>query len=49
MNTGGYMNNTEVAMTAIVNQLPDLDPVELQMVADYIKGLKAARIFLSRA
>lgn len=40
--------NREVSMTTIVNQLPDLSDQQLSMVADYIWGLKAADIFLSR-
>lgn len=38
----------EILLTTIINQLPDMDGRELSMVADYIKGLKAARNFLSR-
>lgn len=30
-------------MTTIFNQIPDLDPAELVMLADYIRGLKLAR------
>ena len=35
----------EVLVATIVNQVPDLDPAELVMVADYIRGLKLARKF----
>lgn len=40
--------NREISMTTIFNQLPDLTDQQLAMVADYIRGLKAADIFLSR-
>lgn len=40
--------NREISMSTIINQLPDLDDRQLSMVADYIRGLKAADIFLNR-
>lgn len=40
--------NREISMTTILNQLPDLNEQQLTMVADYIRGLKAADIFLNR-
>lgn len=40
-----YSGKYEVIMASIFNQLPDLDPAELVMVADYIRGLKLARNF----
>lgn len=40
--------NREISMTTILNQLPDLDDKQLGMVADYIRGLKAADNFLNR-
>lgn len=40
--------NREVALTTIIHQLSDLDNRQLAMVADYIRGLQAADIFLSR-
>lgn len=38
-----YSGKQEVLMTTIFNQIPDLDPAELVMLADYIRGLKLAR------
>lgn len=40
--------NREISMSAILNQLPELSDWQLNMVDDYIRGLKAADIFLSR-
>lgn len=40
--------NREITMTTIINQLPDLDDRQLDMVSDYIRGLKAARNYLDR-
>ena len=40
--------NREISMATIINQLPDLSDEQLKMTADYIWGLKAADIFLSR-
>lgn len=40
--------NREISMSTILNQLPDLTDQQLVMVADYIRGLKAAGIFLAR-
>lgn len=40
--------NREISMTTIINQLPDLDDIQLEMTADYIRGLKAAEHFLNR-
>ena len=39
----GYSGKYEVLITTIVNQVADLDPAELVMLADYIRGLKLAR------
>ena len=41
----GYSGKHEILTTTIVNQVADLDPAELVMVADYIRGLKLARNF----
>lgn len=38
-----YSAKHEVLLTTVVNQVADLDPGELHMVADYIRGLKLAR------
>lgn len=40
--------NREISISTILNQLPDLSDQQLGMVADYIRGLKAADIFLNR-
>lgn len=40
--------NREISMVTILNQLPDLDDQQLEMTADYIRGLKTAEIFRSR-
>lgn len=40
--------NREISMSTILNQLPDLEDHQLTMVADYIRGLKAADMFLKR-
>lgn len=40
--------DNEIIMATIINQLPDLTGQQLGMVADYIRGLKAADIFLNR-
>lgn len=40
-----YSGKYEVLITTVVNQVADLDPAELYMVADYIRGLKLARNF----
>lgn len=37
--------NREITMSTILNQLPDLEDKELEMTADFIKGLKLARNF----
>lgn len=44
----GIAVNREVSMTTILSQLPDLDDRQLEMTADYIRGLKAAEAFLSK-
>lgn len=41
--SGRYSGKHDILMTTIVNQISDLDPAELVMVADYIRGLKLAR------
>ena len=45
----GYMVNERKEMLAceIINQVPDLYLAELLQVADFIRGLKAAREFLT--
>ena len=40
--------NRESSMDAIVCQLSELSDYQLQMVSDYIRGLKAAQIFLNK-
>lgn len=40
-----YSGKHEAILTTVLNQIPDLDPAELLMVADYIRGLKLARNF----
>ena len=40
--------NREVALEGLISQLMELDNQQLSMVSDYIWGLKAADIFLSR-
>ena len=40
--------NREASVQAITNQLADLSDRQLDMVADYIRGLKAANKFLNR-
>lgn len=37
--------NREISMSTIINQLPDLDDKELEMTADFVRGLKLARKF----
>lgn len=44
----GIAVNREISMTTVLNQLPDLDDRQVEMVADYIWGLKAADVFLNR-
>lgn len=39
----GYSGKHEILMTTVINQVSDLDPAELLMVADYIRGLKLSR------
>ena len=39
---------SEMLICEIVNQVPDLYYAELVQVADFIRGIKAARQFLSR-
>lgn len=41
--------NREISMSAILSQLPELDDRQMEMVAEYIRGLKAADIFLGKA
>jgi hypothetical protein len=38
----------EMIISEIVNQVPDLYYAELIQVADFIRGIKAARVFLAR-
>lgn len=40
--------NREISMSVIVNQLPDLEDRELEMTADFIRGLKLARSLRKR-
>lgn len=40
-----YSGKHEVILTTVMNQVAALDPAELLMVADYIRGLKLARKF----
>lgn len=40
-----YSGKHEVILTTVINQVADLDPAELLMVADYIRSLKLARKF----
>ena len=40
--------NRDTAMATIMEQIKDLDDIQLSMVADYIKGLKAAEKFLGQ-
>ena len=40
--------NREISMDTIRNQLEELDACQRVMVADFIQGLKAADVFLSR-
>lgn len=42
---GMYSGKHEILMTTVINQVADLDPAELVMTADYIRGLKLARKF----
>ena len=44
----GIAVNREISMTTVLNQLPDLDDKQLQMVAEYVWGLKTAEYYLSR-
>lgn len=44
----GIAVNREISMTTVLNQLPDLDDRQVEMVADYIRGLKAADAFLNK-
>ena len=44
----GIAVNREISMTTVLNQLPDLDDRQVEMVADFIRGLKAADSFLNR-
>lgn len=37
--------NREISMSTIMNQLPDMEDRELEMTADFIRGLKMARKF----
>lgn len=47
-NKGGFMEERkEMLACEIINQIPDLYMAELVQVADFIRGLKAARKFLS--
>lgn len=40
-----YSGKHDVLMTTVINQVAELDPAELLMLADYIKGMKLARNF----
>ena len=43
-----YSGKHDVLASAVQAQLAELDPAELLMVADYIRGLKLARKFCKR-
>lgn len=44
----GIAVNREISMTTVLNQLPDLDDRQVEMVAEYIWGLKTAEHYLSK-
>ena len=44
----GAAINRETSMGTILAQLPGLTDRQLELTADYIRGLQAADIFLSR-
>ena len=44
----GIAVNREIAITTVLNQLPDLDDRQVEMVAEYIWGLKTAEYYLGR-
>ena len=44
----GYSGKHEILMTAVINQVSDLDPAELLMVADIVEGIEMARNFSNR-
>ena len=45
----GIAVNREISMITVLNQLPDLDDKQLEMVAEYIWGIKTAEFYLSRS
>ena len=40
--------NRQLGIDAITRQLPELSVQELEMVADFVRGLEAARKFLNQ-
>lgn len=40
--------NRETSMETLQAQLAELNDLQLEMVTDYVRGLKAAEVFLSR-
>lgn len=44
----GIAVNREISMTYIAHQLPELNERQVEMVADYIRGLRAAEVFLNK-
>lgn len=44
----GIAVNREISMTTVLNQLPDLDDRQVELVAEYIWGLKTADAFLNK-
>ena len=44
----GIAVNREISVTTILNQLPDLDDRQVEMVVEYIWGLKTAEYYLNR-
>ena len=44
----GIAVNREIGMAYIAHQLPELNDRQVEMVADYIRGLKAADVFLNK-
>ena len=47
---GAYLVNKDIEslVSEITDQLPDLYLAELVQVADFVRGIKAARVFLAR-
>lgn len=42
---GPYSGKHDVLLAAVQKEVADLDPAELTLLADYIKGVKLARNF----